>query len=108
MAYGYGNKPNWKLQAEKQAQNGGGQGVSAQNVGVQRDSEDSKASFDAKSGKVVLPAQLNVKHLGQWAGTGYRRESKFGPMLVISLEQAVPAGSKLLVTPRRKFPKSLG
>ena len=136
MAYGYGNKPKWnyprkeaatpserEAQAVRQeAQTAAALSTKAPGPGAVQQARASQsqyvkppasnaasgAEFDEKKQEVVFPAQLNVKYQGQWAGKGYRRESKFGPMLVISLEQAVPAGSKLLITPRKQFPDSLG
>lgn len=108
MSYGGYGQSNWKLKADKQSENGASQGSAVQNVDVQRDSGSAKASYDAKERKVVYPAQLNVKYRGQFVGRGWRRQTQYGACLTLQLEQAVPAGGKLLVVPRRQFPDSLG
>ena len=108
MTYGYGNKANWKMQADAQAVRQEARPVQTQKAQPPAPNAASGAEFDEKAGQVVYPAQLNVKFNGQYVGRGWRKQTKYGPCLTLQLEQDVPAGGKLLIVPRKQFPDSLG
>ncbi len=108
MAYGYGNKTNWKMQADAQAERQEARTALAQKTQPPASNAASGAEFDEKAQQVVYPAQLNVKFNGQYVGRGWRKQTKYGPCLTLQLEQDVPAGGKLLIVPRKQFPDCLG
>ncbi len=107
MTYGYGNKTNWKLQAEAQAVRQEARTAAALTTKAPGPAAVQGAEYDEKAHQAVS-AQINVKFNGQYVGRGWRKMTKYGPCLTLQLEQDVPAGGKLLIVPRKQFPDCLG
>ena len=70
--------------------------------------EESEAQPSEAQPNDARKPQLNVKFNGNFVGRGWLQEGKFGKYVSLSLNQDVPAGSKVFISPNRQNEGLLG